>query len=111
MEKSTVVPLSAGTESSKDALTEIIRQGAQRLLAEALEVEVAGLIAEFQAERDDGSARLVRNGYLPERQVQTGIGGVGVRVPRVRDRAPDEEGPLRFESKIVPRYLRKARSV
>ena len=66
---------------------------------------------EFQAERQDGSARLVRNGYLPEREVQTGIGGVGVRVPRVRDRASDEGGTLHFTSKIVPPYLRKARSV
>jgi transposase-like protein len=92
-------------------LSEVIRQGARRLLVEALEAEVAGFLKEFQSEREDGSARLVRNGYLPERKVQTGIGGVGVRVPRVRDRAPDEDGPLRFTSKLVPRYLRKARSV
>ena len=111
MEKSTVVPLDAGIETTRDALSEVIRQGARRLLVEALEAEVAGFLREFQAEREDGSARLVRNGYLPEREVQTGIGGVGVRVPRVRDRAPDEEGPLRFTSKLVPRYLRKARSV
>ncbi len=111
MEESTVVPLKAGTETSRDALTEIIRQGACRLLAEALEAEVAGFVAQFQAAREDGSARLVRNGYLPEREVQTGIGGVGVRVPRVRDRAPDEDGPLCFTSKLVPPYLRKTRSV
>lgn len=111
MEKSTVVPLKAGIETTRDALSEVLRQGARRLLAEALEAELAGFLAEFQAEREDGSARLVRNGYLPDREVQTGIGGVGVRVPRVRDRAPDEDGPLRFTSKLVPRYLRKARSV
>ena len=111
MEKSTVVPLEAGIESSKDALTEILRQGAHRLLAEAVEAEVASFMEQLQSERGDGSARLVRNGYLPERQVQTGIGGIGVRVPRVRDRAPGEEGPLRFRSKLVPPYLRKARSV
>lgn len=111
MEKSTVVPLTAGIETSRDALTEVIRQGARRLLAEALEAEVTSFLVEFQAERQDGSARLVRNGYLPEREVQTGIGGVGVRVPRVRDRASDEGGTLHFTSKIVPPYLRKARSV
>lgn len=111
MEKSTVVPLTAGIETSRDALTEVIRQGARRLLAEALEAEVMSFLAEFQVERQDGSARLVRNGYLPEREVQTGIGGVGVRVPRVRDRASDEGGTLRFTSKLVPPYLRKARSV
>jgi len=111
VEKSTVVPLTAGIETSRDALTEVIRQGARRLLAEALEAEVTSFLVEFQAERQDGSARLVRNGYLPEREVQTGIGGVGVRVPRVRDRASDEGGTLHFTSKIVPPYLRKARSV
>jgi len=108
VEKSTVVPLRAGIETSRDALTEVIRQGARRLLAEALEAEVTSFLAEFQAERQDGSARLVRNGYLPEREVQTGIGGVGVRVPRVRDRSLDEGSTLRFTSKLVPPYLRKA---
>ncbi|MGD2115201.1 MAG: IS256 family transposase [Acidobacteriota bacterium] len=103
--------MDAGIETTRDTLSEVIRQGARRLLVEALEAEVAGFLKEFQSEREDGSARLVRNGYLPERKVQTGIGGVGVRVPRVRDRAPDEDGPLRFTSKLVPRYLRKARSV
>ena len=57
-----------------------------------------------------GRRRLVRHGHLPEREVQTGIGAVPVRVPRVRDRAP-EGTPLRFTSTILPPYLRRAKSI
>ena len=108
MQKDTVIEFGREPEC-RDALTEVIRQGARRLLAEALEAEVEGFLAEFQAERDRG--RLVRNGYLPEREIQTGIGGVAVRVPRVRDREASKGEGLRFESKVVPRYLRRAKSV
>ena len=53
---------------------------------------------------------MVRYGHLPEREVQTGIGSVPVKMPRVRDRAP-EGAPLRFTSTILPPYLRRARSI
>lgn len=100
-----------GTESVDDALTEVLRQGAQDLLRVAVEAEVAELLEHYQEERDSaGRQRLVRNGYLPERSIQTGIGEVPVRVPRVRDRSETEE-PIRFESKLVPRYLRKSKSI
>lgn len=54
--------------------------------------------------------RLVRHGHLPERAVQTGIGAVPVKVPRVRDRAPGDV-PLKFTSTILPPYLRRAKSI
>ena len=110
MGKSTVVRLHPEAESSRDALTEILRLGARRLLREALEAEVESFVMEFQEQRPGGEPRLVRNGYLPEREIQTGIGSVSVRVPRVRDRSASPEG-LRFTSKVVPPYLRRAKSI
>lgn len=111
MPENTVVPIRRPQES-RDALTEVLRVGARQLLAEAVEAEVGSFLAEYQQERDEaGRRRLVRNGYLPEREIQTGLGGVPVKVPRVRDRtAADGEG-LRFHSKLVPPYLRRAKSV
>ena len=92
----------------RDALTEVLRDGARTLLAQAIEAEVAEFLAGHADKRDTlGRARLVRNGHLPERAVQTGIGAVTVKAPRVRDRA----GELRFASSIVPPYLRRTRTM
>jgi putative transposase len=92
----------------RDALTEVLREGARALLAQAVEAEIAEFLARHREERDEaGRARLVRNGYLPERTIQTGIGAVAVKAPRVRDRA----GQLRFSSAILPPYLRRTRTI
>ncbi len=107
MSKSNVVSIDR-EDGPRDALTEVLRQGSRLLLREALEAEVASLLAEYREETtEDGRRRLVRSGYLPEREIQTGIGGVRVKVPRVRDRS----GELVFRSKIAPPYLRRAKSV
>lgn len=91
-----------------DALTEVLRRGASTLLQQAVEAEVAEVIARFQQLKDErGRQRVVRNGHLPERRVQTGIGELPVKAPRVRDRA----GELKFSSSILPRYLRRSRSL
>ncbi len=92
-----------------DPLTEVLRQGAQRLLAQAIEAEVETLLACYAHERDDrGRQAVVRNGYLPARDVQTGIGAVPVQVPRVRDRSGRG---IRFHSAILPPYMRRSRSI
>jgi putative transposase len=92
----------------RDALTEVLREGARTLLAQAIEAEVAEFLAGHADKRDAaGRARLVRNGHLPERTVQTGIGAVAVKAPRVRDRA----GQVRFASSILPPYLRRTRTI
>jgi len=105
--KSSVVSMER-VESPRDALTEVLRRGSRLLLREALEAEVASLLSEYRDETTEGGRRrLVRSGYLPEREIQTGIGGVPVKVPRVRDR----EGELVFRSKVAPPYLRRAKSV
>jgi putative transposase len=91
-----------------DALTEVLRRGARELLQQAVEAEVAEAMAQFATLKDEaGRQRVVRNGYLPERSIQTGIGAVAVRAPRVRDRA----GELKFSSSILPPYLRRTRSL
>ena len=91
-----------------NALTEVLREGARTLLAQAIEAEVAEFLAEHAEKRDAaGRTRLVRNGHLPERTVQTGIGAVTVKAPRVRDRA----GQLRFASSILPPYLRRTKTL
>jgi transposase-like protein len=94
-----------------DPLTELLRQGARKLLAQAIEAEVESFLAQhFELRDDHGRARVVRNGYLPERDVQTGIGPVRVKAPRVRDRSRAEE-KVRFTSSLLPRYLRRSASL
>jgi hypothetical protein len=72
----------------EDRLTEVLRNGARTLLAQAVEAEVAEFLAEHaDLKTQRGCQRLVRHGHLPEREVMTGIGPVAVRQPRLRDRA------------------------
>jgi len=104
-------PQNADSASAADPLTEILQTGARRLLREAIEAEVSSFLAEYADLKDEqGRRRLVRNGYLPKREIQTGIGSVKVKVPRVRDRAKAEE-KIRFQSLIVPPYLRRTKSI
>ena len=98
-------------EEVKDPLTEICRVGAQEMLAEAIEVEVAEFLERHRGARDEqGRQRVVRNGSMPAREIQTGIGPVRVEMPRVRDRGKAEER-IRFTSKVLPPYLRRTRSL
>jgi putative transposase len=96
-----------------DPITEVLRTGARKLLAEALEVEIEDYLSHYKELKDNRNRqRVVRNGYLPEREVQTGIGQIPVKVPRARDRQPDHEsGAIRFSSSLLPPYLRKTRSM
>jgi transposase-like protein len=95
-----------------DPLTEILRDGARTLLAQAVEAEVAAVLSCHAGKlTDDGRQRLVRHGYLPERQIMTGIGPVAVRQPRVRDRAGTGEERIRFTSAILPPYARRSKSL
>ena len=91
-----------------DALTEVLRSGARELLQEAVEAEVAEFVGRHRELKDERERqRVVRNGYQPERTIQTGIGEVPVKAPRVRDR----EGTIKFSSNILPRYLRRTKSI
>lgn len=95
-----------------DPVSEILRQGARNLLAQALEAEINIFLNRYKDLRDDnGLQRVVRNGYLPERQIQTGIGPVNVEVPRIRDRCIHASEKISFRSSILPPYLRKTGSI
>jgi putative transposase len=96
-----------------DPITDVLRTGARELLAEALEFEIEDYLSRYKDLRDNQNRRrVVRNGYLPEREIQTGIGPVPVKVPRARDLQPDQDpGPIRFSSSLLPPYLRKTKSI
>jgi transposase-like protein len=111
MTDTNVFPLSQpGTFS--DPLTELLRNGARVLLAQAVEVEVASFVDEHAAQlTEDGRRRLVRHGHLPAREIMTGIGPVAVRCPRVRDRVGEGAERIRFSSAILPPYARRSKSL
>ena len=88
-----------------DSLTELLRTGAQKLLAQALKAEVADLLAVYEDQQDEqGHARVVLSGHHPKRDIQTGIGPMTVQVPKVRSRQGE---PVTFHSALVPPYVRK----
>jgi putative transposase len=104
-----IVSLPAAT--SQDVLSGILRDGAQRLLSQAIEAEVTEWIEVHRLLQDEhGHRQVVRNGHLPERTLLTGVGPVTVKQPRVLDRrSADAAEP--FSSKILPPYLRKTKSL
>jgi transposase-like protein len=111
MKTDTVVTLRQPGEFA-DPLTKVLRDGARQLLAHAVEAEVAeALAAHAHLSTDDGRQRLVRHGHMPERTIQTGIGPVAVRQPRVRDRGATGTDRIRFTSAIVPPYARRSKSL
>src|SRR5213082_4116152 len=95
-----------------DPLTEVLRDGARALLAQAVEAEVAAFLS-GHADRQTGDARqrLVRHGHRPERAIMTGLGPVAVRAPRVRDRTGAGASRIRFTSAILPPYARRSKSL
>ena len=113
MSTTTVIPLRQPDEID-DPLTAILRSGARRLLAQAIEAEAEAFLAAMKGKRlADGRERVVRHGHGPERQVQTGIGPVAVHRVKLRDRATGETGAdrIRFTSAILPRWSRRTRSL
>jgi transposase-like protein len=97
--------------SSQDVLSGILRDGAQRLLTQAIEAEVTEWIDSHRHVQDGaGHRQVVRNGHLPQRTLLTGVGPVEVRQPRVLDRRPAAAAEP-FSSKILPPYLRKTKSI
>lgn len=92
----------------KDSLTEVLRNGAKKILQEALEIEIETFLEGYrELTLSDGRRRIVRNGYHKQRSILTGIGPIDAEVPRAYDR----EGSLNFTSSILPAYLRKTKSV
>ena len=97
-----------------DQLTDVLRDGARALLAQAVEAEVADFLGTYaDLKTEDGHRRVVRHGHLPEREVMTGIGPVAVRQPRVRDREAGADDPerIRLTPMILPPYARRSKSL
>lgn len=105
MDNDTIVSFS--DPAFRDELSELVRDGAQRIIRQAVEGELKAFLDTHAGARDvEGRRAVVRNGYQPEREVLTGVGPVSVRVPKTRDRAG--EGRC-FRSELLPPYLKKAR--
>jgi putative transposase len=112
MKQDNVIDLKKPEPFIDDQITAIIRQGARKLLAQALEAEIELFIAQYADLTEEmGRQRIVRNGYLPQREIQSGIGPVTVRAPRVRDRHEEPSERIHFKSSILPPYLRKTKSI
>ena len=107
MDKNSILEFN-NKESVSDVLNELWRDGAQQLIHQAVEVELSEYLSQHQRLTDDGSVALVRNYYLPNREILTGIGSVSVRIPKVRSK--DGEA-LTFRSALVPPYVRKTRTL
>ena len=108
MTKSNVIDL-GGREGSSDPLTELLRSGAKQLIQQAVDAELQELLSSHSERRlENGRAGVVRNGYLPEREIQTGLGPVTVKIPKVRSKTGE---PITFRSALVPPYVRKAQTL
>ncbi len=109
MNKQNTVVEFTGRDQFSDSLTELLQSGARSLIQQAIEAELASFMEKFSGRLlEDGRAAVVRNGYQPERDIQTGIGPVSVKVPKVRAR---DGKPVTFRSALVPPYVRKTASM
>jgi len=99
-------------QSSWSVLEELAREGAKEMLARAMELEVAEFVEKHKEKTgEDGHRLVVRNGYMEEREIITGIGPVGIKQPRIDDRKLVELEEDRFSSQILPRHMRRVPSV
>jgi len=112
MKKDTVMALKKPEVLVEDPLTEVLRRGAKQLLVQALEAEIASFLKLHEHVRDEnGKRQVTRNGYMPDRTVQTGIGDIEVRAPRAADRRKGGGAKIRFTSSILPPYLRRSKNI
>jgi putative transposase len=96
-------------DGMSDALTELLKTGAQQLIATAVEAELVSYLAQFAGLRTEyGHAAVVHNGHHPGRPLQTGIGPVSVRIPKVRSK---DGTPVMFRSALVPPYVRRTKTL
>jgi len=108
MNKNNVIALENQTQN-EDPLTALMRKGAQQLIQQAVETELCILLDQYAERRTEaGHAGVVRNGHLPEREIQTGIGPVTVKIPKVRAKSGEA---VTFNSALVPPYVRKTQTM
>jgi putative transposase len=97
---------------ARSTLDEIIREGARQMLQAAIESEVDDFVAQHADRRDgDGKRLVVRNGYLPSRELLSGAGPLEVKQPRVRDNSPASQDRVVFSPTVLPPYLRRSKSI
>jgi len=109
MSKDKIIELKKQAEIEPDTLTELVRSGAKQLLFKAIELELTEVLSAFKdLKTPAGLQAVVRNGYLPEREILTGIGPVEVKVPKIRDRSGSG---IKFNSKLLPPYIRRSKSL
>lgn len=109
MKDSTLNAVATPEEPGQDPLTDLLRSGARDLIKQAVEAELSSMLSEYKDQKlPDGRQIVVRNGYLPERTIQTGIGDVEVQLPKVRDRSGSG---IKFTSTLLPPYLKRSKSI
>jgi transposase-like protein len=109
MSKNKVIPLKKPGDNTADPLTELLRSGARKLITDAVEAELQQILSQYASLKNEcGHQQIVRNGYLPEREIQTGIGPIKVKVPKIRDKSGQG---IKFNSILLPPYLRKTKSL
>ena len=109
MSQNKIIDLKKPGEFCEDPLTELLRNGARQLIADAVQVELQELLDQYSVLRNErGYLQVVRNGYLPEREILTGLGPIKVKVPKIRDKSGQR---IKFNSALLPPYLRKTRRV
>ena len=106
MKDNTAIELQSPVQET--GLESVLKQGAQRLLAQAIEAEVSDLLSDQSSRHVEGKRAVVRNGYLPERMIQTGLGDIAIKVPKVRGRSGQG---VKFNSALVPPYLKRTQAI
>jgi putative transposase len=101
------------TSATMLSLEDVLPQGAQKMLAAALEAEVDSFLERYKSlKTESGHQGVVRNGHAPERHVQTGLGPIKLQRPKVRAKVRDIDGqPVSFTSQILPAWLRRSKSI
>ena len=108
MKNDNVIPLETPAKN-EDLLTTMLREGAKELLGKAVQAELTEFLAQYQDVVDDeGRRSVVRNGYLPQREIMTGLGPVDIEVPKTRDRSGEGR---HFSSALLPPYIKRTRSI
>ena len=108
MKKNNVISLENPEENS-DLLTGLLRSGARDLITQAVQAELSEFLSRYEEVTDDlGRKQVVRNGYLPQREIMTGLGPVDIKVPKTRDRSGQK---IHFRSELLPPYIKRTQSV
>ena len=108
MNKDNVIPLEK-PEENPDLLTGLLRAGARELITQAVHAELTEFLTRYEDVMDSlGRRQVVRNGYLPQREIMTGIGPVDIQVPKTRDKGGHG---LHFRSELLPPYIKRTKSV